>query len=304
MLTGAAVFYPGQAGSGLVLLLAVHRATGSFACAGAAGAASTVGFSLSSIIQGRLLDRRGTPVLLPPALACRLATAATAGALAAGAGAALLIILAGVFGASFPSAGTSLRTVWSTLLDDADQRATAFAYQSLAQDAGFAIGPSALGALATTVAPELALGCCGALIATGAVLIATVPSPVAVVRPGSDAARRPFLRPLAPLAASLAAVGVALGTIDVSITAFASEHHGQQFAGILLAAFSVGSIAGGVAYGARHWRSGLHVRLLGCTLALAVVALGAVGPLLGAAILLLGILHPPPMTTVSGAGGR
>ena len=44
----------------------------------------------------------------------------------------------------------------------------------------------------------------------------------------------------------------------------------------LLAAFSAGSIVGGLAYGARSWRSRLDVRLLGCVIALAVLSFGPV----------------------------
>jgi MFS family permease len=276
LLAGAAVLYPGQAALGIVTLLALHHATGSFASAGAAGAADTLAFSASSLLQGRLIDRRGTRALVPMTVACALAVAALATAVAAGTSAAVLIVLSGVVGASIPVAGASLRTVWSGLLDDVDERATAFAYQSLAQDAGFVIGPSALGALATTVSPVLALGCCGALVVAGTLTVATVPSPAVPARGRTGGSERSLLRSLAPIGLTLVSVGVALGAIDVSIAAFATDHHRQQLAGVLLAAFSAGSIVGGLAYGARSWRSRLDVRLLGCVIALAVLSFGPV----------------------------
>lgn len=301
MLAGAAVFYPGQAALGLVLLLSLHRATGSFASAGAAGGAETIAFSLSSIVQGRWLDRQGPRVLVPVAVACVLAIAAIDVALVAGAGTSVLVGLSAAVGGSIPAAGASLRTLWSSLLDDPDQRATAFAYQSLAQDAGFVIGPAALGALTTAVSPTLGLSSCAALIAAGAVTVAIVPSPARATRPPAGASERSIVVALGALAATLAAVGVTLGAVDVSTAAFATDHHSQQLAGVMLAAFSVGSVAGGVAYGARSWRSGLHIRLLACTLALAMLTLAPVAApstaLLAPALVLAGAPLAATLTT-------
>lgn len=301
LLLGAAVFYPGQAALGLVLLLALHHATGSFASAGVAAAANTFAFSVSSLVQGRLIDRRGTRVLVPVIIACALAIAAIDVALSADASTPVLVLLGGVIGASLPAAGASQRTVWSSLLDDPDERATAFAYQSLAQDAGFVIGPAALGALATTVSPVLALSCCGVLIAAGGATVASVAAPADPGQPSAAASRRSPLRAVARLAAVLSTVGVALGALDVSIAAFATELHRQELAGVLLAAFSVGSLVGGAVYGARSWRSGLHVRLLGCTLALGVLALApAVAqsiPLGAGALVLAGVPLAATLTT-------
>lgn len=271
---GTAVFYPGQAALGLVLLLALHRATGSFASAGAGVAALTAAFSLSGLAQGRVIDRRGTRALVPMTAVCATAIAAMAAALSANAPAAALIVLAAAIGASIPATGLALHSVWSSLLDDPEQRSTAFAFQSLAQDAGFLIGPAAFGAVTVTVSPQVALACCWTLVATGSLAAATVPAQAHVAEP----AGRPvsLLGALAAVAAVMAIVGIALDAVDVSTAAFATEHHRPQLAGVLLACFSVGSIAGALAYGARKWRSAPHVRLLGCTVALGILALGPV----------------------------
>ena len=301
LLVGAAVFYPGQAALGLVVLLSVHRATGSFASAGVAGAADTIAFSISSIVQGRWIDRRGTRTLLWMTFGCALAVAGISVALTVDAPGPVLIGLAGAVGGSVPAAGASQRAVWSSVLDDPDQRATAFAFQSLAQDAGFMTGPAALGALATAVSPALALGCCASLIAAGAVTVATVSSPGTPARPEFVVPGRSIVVVLAPIAATLAAVGVGVGAIDVSTAAFATEHHDPQLAGVLLAALAAGSLVGGVAYGARSWRSPLPARLLVGTLALAALTLTPIAApgiaLAVPALLLAGIPFAPTLTT-------
>jgi MFS family permease len=303
MLTAAAVFYPGQAALGIVLLLTLHRVTGSFATAGVAGAADTLGFSLSSILQGRLLDRRGARILLPFAAASACAITAIDVALLTGASAPVLIALAGLVGATVPSAGASLRSVWSSLLEDRDERATAFAYQSLAQDTGFVIGPATFGALATITSPAWALSACSAMLLAGAVTVATLPIPPCATRTQTAASsQRSLARTLGPLAATLATVGVTLGAIDVSIAAFATEHHRQQLAGVLLATFSAGSVAGGLAYGARTWKAGLPTRLLGGALALALLSLAPVAaPSIAVAALALPLAGAPLAATLTTA---
>lgn len=275
LLVGTAVFELGQAALGLVLLLALHHRTGSFASAGAAIAAETVGFSLSALAQGRLIDQRGTRVILPITALYALAIAAMILALSADAPGGVLIALAGAVGASIPATGPALRAIWSSLLEDPDERSTAFAYQSLAQDAGYLLGPAAFGAVAVTVSPQVALACCWVLVAAGSLAAATVVAqPQSPAPPGAQT--RSLLRTLAPIAAVMAVLGIALNAIDVSTAAFATEHHHPQLAGVLLACFSFGSIAGALAYGARSWRSALHTRLLGCTAALGILALGPV----------------------------
>jgi MFS family permease len=298
---GAAVVFPGQAALGIVVLLALHRVTHSFAFAGAGVAASTVGVSLSGLAQGRLIDRRGIRVIAPVTGVCAAAVAAICLALESHAPAAVLIALAAVLGASIPTTAPALRAVWSSLLDDRDERATAFAYMSLAQDVGFVLGPAVFAAVTVTVSPELALAGCWGLIAIGGLASATVSVPPGPLEPqGGQVAS--LLRSLASVAAVLAIFGIALDAIDVSTAAFASEHHHPQLAGVLLACFSIGSIAGALVYGSRAWRSDLRTRLMCCTAALGILALGPVAapniPLGAAAFVLAGI---PVGTTLSTA---
>ncbi|MGB0095977.1 MAG: hypothetical protein WBP81_25995, partial [Solirubrobacteraceae bacterium] len=59
LLAGSLLVAPGQAAVDLVILLAVHHSSGSFGPGGAAVAAGTIAFSVSTIVQGRLIDRIG-----------------------------------------------------------------------------------------------------------------------------------------------------------------------------------------------------------------------------------------------------
>jgi MFS family permease len=318
LLAGSLLVAPGQAAVDLLILLAVHHKSGSFGPAGLAVAAATIAFSVSTIVQGRLIDRIGVRrVLGPAALALATATAALGAAVALGAAPGLLIALSAVLGLGQPATGPATRTAWTTAAADADTRATAFSYCSVTQDVGFVAGPALFGLIATAATPVISLACCGALIATGALAIGsagTAPMPVGRAVPEHA---RDLLQSVGPLAAVMVAVGVALGAVDVSAPAFASQHGQPGLAGVLIAACSLGSLLGGLAYGARSWTSPTTHRLLACATALgallvlpalaaapaaAAIGLLAAGAPMGAtlttAYLLAGDLVPENRTTV------
>lgn len=265
LLVGSLLVAPGQAAVDLVLLLALHHTSGSFGPGGVAVAVSTIAFSISTIVQGRLIDRIGIRrVLRPAAIALAATTAGFVAATALGAAPALLIGLAAVLGLAQPATGPAARTAWSVAARDAATRTTAFSYCSVTQDVGFVAGPALFGLLAAATAPVISLACCAMLIATGALSISSVtPVPVRAERdmPGRG---RDLLRSTAPLAAVMVALGVALGAVDISAPALAIQHGAPSLAGVLVAASSLGSLLGGLAYGARSWKSQATHRLVAC----------------------------------------
>ena len=61
--------------------------------------------------------------------------------------------------------------------------------------------------------------------------------------------------------AVLGAFGIAVGIVQVALPAFADERGDAAAGGLLLAALSAGSLAGGLVYGARSWPGTPAVRL-------------------------------------------
>lgn len=281
LLAGSLLVAPGQAAVDLVILLALRHASGSFAPGGVAVAAGTIAFSVSTIVQGRLVDRTGIRrVLGPAALALVTATAALAVAVALGAPPALLIALSAVLGLSQPATGPAARTAWTMVTTDPNIRTTAFSYCSVTQDVGFVAGPALFGLLATAATPVVSLVCCGALTAAGALAISSAAG-AAPIRPSRAVPVRAAdpLRSVAPLAAAMVAVGAALGSVDVSAPAFASQHGQPGLAGVLVAASASGSLLGGLLYGTRSWNSPATHRLLGgATVFGALLVLPALAP--------------------------
>jgi MFS family permease len=105
------------------------------------------------------------------------------------------------------------------------------------------------------------------------------------------------------LVLALAAMGTAVGIVQVAVPAFADEHGAAEVAGLLLAALSIGSLVGGAVYGARRWPGSpaarLPVLLLGLGAGFALLALAEAPALLAALLLITGLLLAP--ITVAGS---
>ena len=96
-------------------------------------------------------------------------------------------------------------------------------------------------------------------VATHAVLTA--------VRDRDTAARAPSPLRQARLRALLvpaACYGIAAGILNLALVAFAVAHGGTAWAGVLVAIWGIGSLAGGLAYGSRNWRSRVEDRAMAC----------------------------------------
>jgi hypothetical protein len=116
---------------------------------------------------------------------------------------------------------------------------------------------------------------------------------------------------IGPLAASgmrsvfavLALFGAAVGVVQVAVPAFAQARGSAATGGVLLAALSAGSMAGGLVYGARGWPGTLATRLAALMLALGaafcVLTLAETDAVLGVLLLGCGALFAPTVVTGS-----
>jgi MFS family permease len=99
---------------------------------------------------------------------------------------------------------------------------------------------------------------------------------------------------------ALVAFGTAVGIVQVAVPAFAAARGSAAAGGVLLAALSAGSLAGGLIYGARSWPGAaprrLALLLLGLGVAFALLAVAGTEVALAALLVLGGLLLAP--TTV------
>jgi MFS family permease len=242
---------------GLAFVLYMRTERGSFALAGAVAGAAAAGAGIGLPIGGRLIDRLGRRrVLIPCALLHAASLLALVGLTRAGAPAGVLIACAAVAGGSVPPLGAVLRSLWPALMHARpDLLRTAFALDSVAIELMFTMGPLITAGAIALFAPSAALFLSAALVIVGTLVFVTRPL---ASDSGSPELREPHLlgalqsRGLRTLVLTTLPIGFCLGSIEVTLPAFADEEGRRELAGVLMAVWSLGSVAGGLFYGARR----------------------------------------------------
>jgi MFS family permease len=236
------------------LLLLVQDQTGSLALAGAVTAAGAVGYAVGAPVQGRLIDRYGqtVPLVATVAVNATVFTALLAVVTAAGTGGAALAALAVLAGATLPPVAPAQRTLWSTVVPDPEVRQIAFTADTMVLDVGLILGPLLVTGVAALTSPAIALVVTVTMLVTGTLWFASLePSrthegaPVArdLVGPLRSAGTRTLI-----IAATC--TGAVIGSLRVGFVAVAEQQAVPDAGGVLLSLFGVGSLLGGLAYGA------------------------------------------------------
>lgn len=247
----------------LAILLLVRGATRSYAAAGIAVGAFTLATAAMAPVQGRLVDRFGRlRVLAPSGLAQGVTLIGLVALARSHAGAPLLVITAGLAGALLPPIAASVRALLGEVFDDALARERAYALESVAQELVWVAGPLLVALMVGATSPSGAV-----LMVAGACIAGTlvfVRSPLArdrrhrsAGRDGAAALSSPGLRAMLP---PIVLAGLALGAVEVGLPSLALHAGSRSASGVLLAVWSTGSLAGGLWYGTRVWRSPLAAR--------------------------------------------
>lgn len=242
----------------LATILLVRAETGSFAVAGAVEAAFAIATAVSLPVQGRLVDRLGQTEVLSVALLLNpLALIALVVAAHAGAHTVALMAIGAACGATVPATGSCMRALWSSLVPDHALRQSAFALDAVSLEVAFIVGPLALAALVAFGSPTLAVLVNAGLAAAGTFLF--VLSRASRSWRGDSSGPRRWAGPLHSRGILLLVLtelgfGAALGALEISITAFATQQGSAGLSGALVAAQAAASLAAGLWYGSRHHR--------------------------------------------------
>jgi predicted MFS family arabinose efflux permease len=211
-----------------------------------------------------------------------------------------------------------MRALWAELVPE-DRVETAYAFDSVALELAFIVGPLIAAGLAAAWTPLAGMLLSAGFYSCAAIGFASAPAsrrwrPVeSVERTRAGALRSPGIR---TLAAAAACAAVAFGALEVALTAFAEDQGSRGAVGPLITVWSIGSLVGGLAYGARSWSSPAPRRFLILTALLglgaaplpfaeSLVAMGAflfgtglaLAPLGATAYSMLGALAPAGTTT-------
>ena len=238
----------------LAIVLFLSKETGSFAVAGAATGACWVAGGASAPVLGRLIDRVGqTPVLVACAVAFPVAVAALIGIGEGGAETAALIACAALTGVAFPPLFTTIRALIGVLAGGLAE--TAFALEAIVQELFFFVGPLLVALIVAIATAQAALAVAAALATAGTLAFAATPAsrewrPATTSGAGTGALASPGVRTILVMSV---ADGLTYGLLEVALPAFGKEHGSAGAAGLMLGALALGSMLGGVWYGAREW---------------------------------------------------
>jgi hypothetical protein len=268
-------------------LLVVQHATGSHSFAGLAAGAQSVAIAAAGLATGGLTARFGarrlgmTLAVLNALAAIGLVAACMSGSRSAMFGAAVLV------GLTQAHVGLLVRVHWSHRLGRGTEGVrTALAYESAVDELSFVVGPAVVGLFAVVRPGD------GPLLGMALLLLAASLPFAAMYTDGVAPRRTGRLRGMAPLVASMAALGAIFGSIQAATTAYAGSG-----AGFLYACLAVGSAVSGVAYAWLPASFRLETRYVVFSATLvAGMAVLPVGPWPG--ILLAGFAVAPYMITL------
>ncbi len=260
-------------GLGAVMLLSAER--GSYAVAGAVAAIYAVSNAIIGPQVSRLIDSFGQFKVVPIQLAIHVP--AVVGMIAITLWTPLtwpIYVLALVAGASQPIMGPLVRARWSAQLHGSPLLRTAFAWESLIDEAVFILGPPLATIVALQINPSAGLLLATAMLLVGTVLLLsqrrTEPTPSG--RHSATKGRPAILLPgVAAIAAVFVMMGALFGSFEVTTVAFAKASGVPEAAGVVLALYAVGSLLAGLVFGALTLRASLLRQFVLATATLAVV---------------------------------
>jgi MFS family permease len=254
--------------NGLAIVLMVEAETDSFGSAGAAAGALALGIGLCAPLTARMTDALGIRTLPALAAVCAGALLALVGLTRGGAPTPALVACAFAAGAAFPPTSSVLRAQYPRLFGDRPALLQgAFALDSVLTESIFTVAPLLTAALVVVFEPAAAILLSAAAIVAGTVaLVAALPADGG--RAADDAPSRGLGALAVPgirtLVASMLPVGFAFGALEVALPAFADHEGEPELAGVLVSLWALGSVAGGLTYGARPRRGSLasvHLRV-------------------------------------------
>ena len=276
--------------STFALLLLVRDLRGSYAVAGLVSGTYALSFGVLGPALARLADRTGpvpalrlTGLLHPGLLVAVVLVARTDGPVA------VLLAPAALAGATFPPLGPVMRALWATVLD-ARSLPAAYSLESVVVELCFVFGPLLVAGLTLLLGPAAPVVAAALLAGAGALWLSCTPR-VREVRPHEERSRSawgPLASPaVRPLLLTVLGVGASFGAIEVAVPAFVEEQGSRAAsAGVLLAVWSCGSIAGGLVYGGLRLRAPHRSQLPVLVTALAV---GTALPLLATGTTAMGV---------------
>ena len=293
----------------LAVLLLVQQQTGSYAVAGLASATYGIAMAVMAPVLGRLADRRGPRlVLLAQSVTYPLLLTVLAAAVLTSTNTAVILGASALAGFSTPLVSGTVRALWSRV--DPRVRPTAYALDATTTELVFVAGPTTVATLTLLASPVAAIALAGVCTVVGTLGLA-FSGAMRAWRPAVAVQKSLFATVTVPGMPRVLVSGTALmlgfGAIEVAVPAFADAAGSPGLSGVLLGVWSLGSVAGGLWFGARVLSTSLprlyRWGLLGTTIGMLPLAAVSSPLLLGALLFLGGTAIAPTLTVQSSLVG-
>ena len=156
-----------------------------------------------------------------------------------------------------------MRSLWNMLVQEPELRATAYALVAVVFEVAVVTAPALAAGIASLWSPTVAVVVAGGLgVGSALAFTSTGPSRAWRGTPHDVGWLGPLGAPgMRTVFGALVAFGTAVGIVQVAVPAFADARGSAATGGVLLAALSAGSLAGGLIYGGRVWPGTLPDRL-------------------------------------------
>ena len=278
--------------TGIGIVLLVSLTTGSFGLAGLLTAAATLAAAVVAPVWGRATDRVGQArVLRLTVLINVLSVALLVTAIELAWPLAVSLVAAIGVGIGFSLAGSAVRARWTLRLNGSPLLHTAFALEAMLDEVVFIIGPVLVTFLATALHPALGVSVSAVIGVIGAFALAAQRSsqpPIRSTPHGHTGSSHLPWRVLVPVAIASGALGMVFGGMELNVVAFAKEAGVLPYAGLILVAWSFGSLVAGAVTGAIIWRASpaRRFRVGAIMLTLSLLPLPFVSHPVGVALLL------------------
>lgn len=287
----------------LATLFYVDGSTRSYTGAGAVSGAVVLGVAVGTVVHSRRLDRHGYRSL--PALG--VTHLAMLGLLAYVISARwtlpTMLVTGLAAGLTLPPLSSHIRALYPDALAEHGEPGqlvqAAFSLDSAMTEATYVTAPVLLALAMLLASAGVALLLAGTTTLAG-IAIALLMAPVRVAAHPSPTRRFGALRAPGVLTLALASLplGIAVGLLEVAISAFATEHGQPALGSLLIAAFSLACACGAVTSGQRLTHDGTSTasgrlrRLAWCYCpATAMVAMGTSPWLIGLLVVPLGLVN-------------
>jgi MFS family permease len=239
----------------LALVLRITQGGRSYAIAGIVTGAYTVANGITSPALSRVVDRWGQSVVLLPTALAMLATCLVDAAIPTTAPTWALLLGAAGIGVSTPPLAVASRSIWPFLLTDANVLEAAYVTDATFQELIFIAGPLLVVGVIAASGSAAAIVAAGALGCAGTVAFATSAGSRRWRSQSHPGTRQHALASpgIKVLVLTMFAVVAGFSATEVAIVAAARGAGHSGYSGIVLAAWSGGSLLGGLIYGSRRW---------------------------------------------------